>query len=69
MLAQNIALGLQRSRIRAHSAKVGKARQGNCPDVHGVNYVATVKLGEELASDTWVSGDRIKHTTNQNAIG
>jgi len=50
VLAQST--GSWRTHIRTHSSKVHKAGDGDDPEVHGVNHVATVELGEKFALDT-----------------
>jgi len=68
-LTQGIATGSQISRMRTDRGNVHEAGEGNYPELHGVDHVATIELGEEPVLDTWESGDGIKRGTNQETIG
>ena len=43
-LAQSVAIGLQRTRIRTYRGKEREEGKGHDPDVPGVNHVATMEL-------------------------
>ena len=47
-------LYLRRARARTHGGKVHEEGEGDDPELHGVEYVATIELEEEPALDTWV---------------
>ena len=54
--------------MRTYRAEVHEAGEGDDPEVHGVDNVAPIELGEELGLDTWVSECRTKQRTDQKTI-
>jgi len=68
MLIWSVALGLQRTKLRTHRGKEHEEGEGDDPEVHGVNYVATIKL-EESVLDVWASKYYIEQRTNHKAVG
>ena len=47
--------------MRTKRAEEYEAGQGDDPEVHGVDSVATIELGDELALDIWISQRTIKN--------
>ena len=45
--------------MRTYRPEVHEAGEGDDPEVHGVDNVTTIELGEGLALDVWVSERRI----------
>ena len=41
--------------MRTHRTEVHEAREGDGPDVLGIDKIATIELGEELVLDTWMN--------------
>jgi len=53
MLAQSATASLWRTQIRTHRAEVHEAGEGDGPEVHGIDHIASVELEEKPALDTW----------------
>ena len=59
---------LRKARIHTNGGKEHEAGEGDDPEVHGVEYVAAVKLGE-LVLDVRAGGRGIEQSTNHKTIG
>ena len=57
-----------RTRVPTYRAEVHKAGEGNDPEIHRVDNVTTIELGEGLGLNTWLSERRIKQRTDQKTI-
>ena len=68
MSAVRPATGSWKTQMRTYRAEVHEAGEGDDPEVHGVDNVAPIELGEELGLDTWVSECRTKQRTDQKTI-
>ena len=62
------AIAAAKTQIRTKRGKVHEAGECDGPEVHGVDYVAKIKL-EKLALDTWVNERGTKKRTDQKASG
>ena len=47
---QSVAGGLRRTRVRTQRGKEHEGREGDDPDIPGVDYVATIELEESTVS-------------------
>ena len=66
-LALIAAASFRGDRIRTQRAKVHEAGKGDGPDIHRVNYIATIEL-EEPTLDTWMNECSIKQKADQKNI-
>ena len=48
-LARSVAADSPRAQIRTERCKVHEAGEGDDPEIHGVDHIATIELEEELA--------------------
>ena len=55
-LDQSVAIGRRRTQTRTQRTKEHEAGEGDGPQVHGVEYAATVELEEEQALDALPRG-------------
>ena len=55
--------------MHTYRAEVHKEGEGDSPEVPGMNNVAAIELGGELALDSRMSGRRFKQRTDQKTIG
>ena len=68
-LVPSVAASPWRAQMRTYRAEVHKEGEDDSPEVPGVNNVATIELGRELALDSRMSGRRFKQRTDQKTIG
>ena len=54
--------------MRTQRGKVHDTREGDGPDIHGIDDIATVEL-EAVALDTWMGERSTKQRTDQKTIG
>ena len=52
-----------------YRAEVYETGEDDDPEVHGVDNVAAIELGEELGLNTWASERMIKWRADQKTIG